>query len=180
MWENMRKASRDWRNQRERSQEERVLEESRSFSQWWQFVQRCGAVLTVYREEQADGRLPGMHRRAWILREEAEQGGRFLKQDTLCSMNVWISLVVVSHFNGRGRHHCNAMNSGPSQQPIHLLLVSSVSSPNCAGCARPVAWSTGFPQDWGRLRPSQHLLEEFLFGQPKILQGNDMGNEGCE
>lgn len=178
MWENMRKASRDWRNQRERSQEERVLEESRSFSQWWQFVQRCGAVLTVYREEQADGRLPGMHRRAWILGEEAEQGGRFLKQDTLYSMNVWISLV--SHFNGRGRHHFNAVNSGPSQQPIHLLLVSSVSSPNCAGCARPVAWSTGFPQDWGRLGPCQHLLEEFLFGQPKILQGNDMGNEGCE
>ena len=167
MWENMRKASRYWRNQRERIQEESVWEESRSFLQWWQFVQRCVAALSVYREEQADGRLPGMHRRAWILGEEAEQGGRFLKQDTLCSMNVWISLV--SHFNGPGRQHCNAMNSGPSQQPIHLLLVSSVSSPNCAGYARPVAWSIDFPHTWGRLRPCQHLLKEFLFGQPKIL-----------
>ena len=173
----MGKASRNWRNQREQSQEERVLEVSWCFLQWWQFVQRCGAVLTVYRE-QAEGRFPGMHRRAWILGEEAEQGRRFLKQDALCSVNVWISLL--SHFSGPGRHHCNAMNSGPSQQPIHLLLISTVSSPNCAGCARPVAWSIGFPHTRGRLKPCQHLLKEFLFGQPKILQGNAMGNEGCE
>ena len=94
MWENMKKASRDWTNQKEQSQEELVLEESLCFWRRWQCGQRCVVVVTVSREGAADGKLPEMHRMTLTCRGPIEEGYPWNK--TCCALWMWAALGLLS------------------------------------------------------------------------------------
>lgn len=152
MWENMGKASRDWTNQREQSQEELVLEESQCFWWRWQCGQRCGVVFAVYREGAADGNLPEMHRMTLMCRGQVRRDIPEIRCAALCECvrQPWVpfqwSLKVALWWD----------EFGP-KQPIHLL-VCGASWPDCLVPCEASTMEHGISSHLGRLGPWKHLV----------------------